>query len=232
MANSVPVPQAIIIGGMENLGGYLGKMAAQKTDTLTLIGPEEHTLQALKGEIDSKHPTMVRIIPENLSHPGAADDIYTGFQLSSLFPSLPKPVGPLVNILSFRPTDSSDPWESDGPEPAYAPFTLEPLTHSFARDMMAYKNGHIINILFHPPQVPMDIPEMFEGLRDFLIEFGHSLEEEYGEQGLKVTTLCLSGDSFYIHSSGPPPFLPANLNPYTMQEKDLAALILDLILRG
>ncbi len=180
------VKTALITGASGGIGYELAKIHAEHGGNLVLVARNKEKLDKLKNELEEKHGVVVHTIQKDLSLHGAAYDIYNKVN------DLNIEIDYLINNAGHG--DFSMFAESDWPKQERMInlniTALAHLTRLFLPQMIARKNGRILNVASVASFVPGPTMSVYFASKAFVLSFSEAIAEEVSRQGITVTALC------------------------------------------
>ena len=194
---------ALITGASAGIGRELANIFAANAFNLALVARDQERLSAAAEELASTHKIETKILPQDLSRPGAAAAIFDSLKQT--------PVSVLVNNAGFG---------------SYGPFAdnnldlqtgmmqvnmtaLVQLTHLFVQPMRNRKCGRILNVASTAAFQPGPMFNIYYATKAFVFSFSYALGDELRGSGVTVTVLCpgLTQTEFQqranLHPGGP-----------------------------
>jgi hypothetical protein len=202
-------PWALITGASAGIGRELAGCFAAGAHNLVLVARNEQRLHALADELRNAHRIECRVLPCDLSQPGAAAGIFAATRDLE--------IDVLVNNAGF------------GQYGEFAHSDLKPqmdlmqvnmtalveLTHLFLQPMLNRKRGRILNVASVAAFQPGPTVNLYYASKAFVYSFSYALASELAHTGITVTTLCpgTTRTEFFeranIHMSRPWPMTSA-----------------------
>lgn len=175
---------ALITGASTGIGRELAEVFADNGFNLVLVARDQERLKLVAGELTAGRKIEVKLLPEDLSRPGAASSIFQHLRDT--------PVAVLVNNAGFG---------------SYGPFVqtslatetemmelnmvaLVQLTHLFVQPMLARRAGYILNVASTAAFQPGPTMSIYYATKAFVFSFSYALADELKGSGVKVTVLC------------------------------------------
>ena len=176
---------ALITGASQGIGRELAKLFAADGWNVVLVARDETTLQAVARELQ-KDGISVRILPKDLSVPGAAGEIFNTVQTEGIF------IEALVNNAGFgvQGAFTETPLARHQALAACNMASLVELTHLFAREMVVQGRGRILNVASVVAFMPGPYLAMYYASKAFVYSFTCALGRELAHTGVTVTVLC------------------------------------------
>ncbi len=177
---------AIVTGASSGLGADFARELGMRGAALTLVARREDRLRELEWELVSRYRVDVRILPQDLSRPGAADELYERVRELGL------PVDILVNNAGFaqygRTLDL--PWERQREMIQLNVVALAELSRLFGADMVQRGQGHLLQVAsLFSFQAGVDLA-VYAATKAFVLSFGEALSAELRGTGVSCTVLA------------------------------------------
>jgi uncharacterized protein len=175
---------ALITGASAGIGRELAWVFAENHYHVVLVARDEARLQQLAGEISSRHGVQARVLPQDLSRPKAAAEL---FQAANGIP-----VSVLVNNAGlgahgeFAGLDLAKQTEIMQVNMV----ALVQLTHLFLQPMLQRREGRILNVASVAAFQPGPTMNIYSATKAFVYSFSRALEHELKGTHVSVTTLC------------------------------------------
>ncbi|NEO63990.1 MAG: SDR family oxidoreductase [Moorea sp. SIO4G2] len=177
---------ALITGASSGIGYEFTKLFARDGYKLVLVARNESKLSQLAEDFREKFGTFVRVIPKDLSVPGAAQEIFDQLQAEGI------KVDALVNNAgfatygAFAETDLAT--ELDMMQLNIV--TLTHLTKLFLPAMVQQQYGKILNIASTAAFQPGPLMAVYYATKAYVLSFSEAIANELKGSGVTVTTLC------------------------------------------
>jgi hypothetical protein len=175
---------ALITGASSGIGLELARLFAAGGHNLVLAARNEQRLTTLAEEFRQAHGTETRVLPADLSCPGAASTIFQGV--------CDLEIGVLVNNAGFghygefAKTDLKA--QTDLMQVNMT--ALVELTHLFLQPMLKQNRGRILNVASVAAFQPGPTVNLYYASKAFVYSFSYALANELANTGITVTTLC------------------------------------------
>lgn len=176
---------ALITGGSMGIGYELAKVFAANKFNLVLVARNEARLKQVADELRAQHGIETKILVKDLSFASAPQEIFDAVR--------DIPISVLVNNAGFG-------WRGAFAECDLQPHALEmmhvnmdslvALTRLFAPQMLARKNGRIMNVASTAAFQPGPFANIYFATKAFVLSFSQALSEELEDTGVTVTALC------------------------------------------
>ncbi|HSG50324.1 MAG TPA: SDR family oxidoreductase [Longimicrobiales bacterium] len=177
---------ALVTGASGGLGADMARILAARGFPLVLTARSAPDLEDLARELGEAHGTQVRLVPMDLSSPGAGDALADAVEATGI------PVEVLVNNAGFG---QWGPWvEQDAEEEAaMLRLNVEALTvlaRRMAPGMVAQGYGRILNVGSVAGFFPGPLMTVYYATKAYVLSFSEALAEELRGTGVTVTCLC------------------------------------------
>lgn len=177
---------ALITGASSGIGYELAKIFAERGHDLVLVARSEKVLNELAGKLQSQHGVSVHVIPKDLSHGEAPDDIFHELQKNSIQidflvnnagysvfgPLANTEIQPLLQMLQLNM------------------MSLTHLTKLFLDGMIERKFGRILNLASTAAFQPGPLMACYYASKAYVLSFSEAIANELKGTGVTVTTLC------------------------------------------
>lgn len=190
---------ALITGGTNGIGCELAKLFAKDKYNLVLVSRTEEDLQRVAKELEAAHPIKVYTIAKDLFDVTASQDIYDEVKSNGI------EIDVLVNDAGqgeygfFYETDiyrDLDIINLNVIAPVY-------LTKLFVKDMIARKEGKILNLASIVSKNPSPLLAIYSATKAFIYSFSMTLRNELKDTGVTVTALLPgSTDTDFFDKAG------------------------------
>ena len=175
---------ALITGASTGIGLELAEVLADAGFNLALLARNLDRLQVVSDELRAVHRIETRVLPIDLSVPGAA---------AKTFESLRDvPISALVNNAGFGtygPFAQSDLPSQSGIMQVNIVALVE-LTRLFVQPMLGRRAGRILNVASTAAFQPGPMVSVYYASKAFVFSFSYALSDELKDTGVTVTALC------------------------------------------
>jgi hypothetical protein len=175
----------LITGGSMGIGYELAKVFAANKFNLVLVARSDARLNQVAEELRAQHGVQTKILVKDLSLASAPQEIFDALRDT--------PISILVNNAGFG-------WRGDFAECDLQRQALEmmhvnldslvALTRLFAPQMLARKQGRILNVASTAAFQPGPFANIYFATKAFVLSFSQALSEELEDTGVTVTALC------------------------------------------
>ncbi len=176
----------LITGASQGIGYEFAKLFAADSYPLVLVARDEARLKQIAGELSARHSIKIKVLPCDLSLPGAAGKIFDELQREKI------DIGTLVNNAGFgfqgAFVDLDLQKQSDLVQVNIT--ALAQLTHLFVKPMLARRAGRILNVASTAAFMPGPFMAMYYASKAFVLSFSQALSEELAGSGITVTAVC------------------------------------------
>lgn len=177
---------ALVTGASEGLGADLAATLAGRGFRLILTARREEVLNDLALELSAGGSPEVRVVPMDLSVPGAGQHLADRVQESGV------DVDILVNNAGFG---LWGPWLASDEEDEVAMLrlnmeSLTVLTRRLVPAMVARRRGGVLNVASTAAFLPGPFMTVYYATKAYVLSFSEGLREELRGTGVAVTCLC------------------------------------------
>jgi short-subunit dehydrogenase len=176
----------LVTGATSGIGHALAKRFARDGHHLVLVARSRERLEQVGRELGGPAGRAPKLIPKDLSRPGAAEEIFDELRRASI------PIGVLVNCAGFG---------------AYGPFVetdlaaeremmqlnmvaLTELTKLAVREMIRRGEGRVLNVASTAAFQPGPRMAVYYASKAYVLSFSEALANELAGTGVTVTALC------------------------------------------
>jgi uncharacterized protein len=176
----------LVTGASSGIGEAFAHILAKKGCNLILTARSEDKLAHIAADLQKKYHVSVRVFPADLTSPDAPRQLIEKIKASGLSVDI------LVNNAGFGK------WAHFLGESVdtYAQMlalnidALVRLTYLCAPDMLAKKDGGVINVASTAAFQPIPYQAVYAASKTFVLSFTEALAGEYREQGVRFLALC------------------------------------------
>lgn len=182
-----PRPLALVTGASSGIGAAFARELAARGHDLALVARREDRLMALADELSAAHGVECRVIPADLSRPGAEQAVLEAARQGG------RRVSVLVNAAGYSiPQSFADvPWAAQRDFLMTLVVSACGLAWGAVRDMVELGEGRIINVAslagFSPGVAGHSL---YPGAKSLSIKLSQALDAEYRARGVRVTATC------------------------------------------
>jgi short-subunit dehydrogenase len=176
----------LITGASSGIGAELAQFAAAQGHDLVLVARSRGELETLAQELTERHGNTVRVIPRDLSEPGAAQAIFDELQHAGLAVDI------LINNAGFG---------------LYGAFcrsdmrnvtdllhvnliALTQLTRLLLPQMVARGRGRVLNVASIAAFQPGPLMAAYYASKAYVLSFSEAVANELKGSGVTMTVLC------------------------------------------
>ena len=177
---------ALITGASMGIGEVFAKELAVRGMNLILVARSADKLQRLADELRQKHNIRAEVLVADLTGAMAASDVRAKVIDMRL------PVDLLVNNAGFGTHGKFHELEAarDHAEVMLNVAAVVDLTHAFLPDMLAKREGGVINVASTAAFQPVPYMAVYGASKAFVLSFSEALWAECLGQGVRVLALC------------------------------------------
>ena len=185
MRKSLRGKRALVTGASSGLGADFARNLAGRGCHLVLTARREEQLRTLADELTQRHQVEVSVVPLDLAAPDAPQRLYDGLRAAG------QTVDVLVNNagLGIYGSFLDIPWERERAMLELDILALVHLTKLFARDMVARRGGHILQVASIGAYQPSPTYATYSAAKSFVLYFGEALAYELRGTGVTCTVL-------------------------------------------
>jgi hypothetical protein len=179
--------RALVTGASSGIGSAFARVLAEHGHDLILTARRHERLEALAGDLRTRHGTDVVVIAENLADPLARERLAEGIAGRAVHVDL------LVNNAGYGVPGSyaATTWADQQKFLELMVVAVAELTHRFVPGMIERRWGRIINVASLAGLLPgVAGHTLYAASKAFVITFSESLALETARHGLHVTASC------------------------------------------
>ncbi len=218
---------ALITGASSGLGADFARELAARGCDLILVARREEQLRAVAGEIGGRYGAAAKVVPLDLTVPGAPRSLYERVEASG------QTVDVLVNNAGFGLYGPflQIPWERERQMLEIDIMVPVQLTKLFLPGMVARDSGFILQLASIGAYQPSPLYASYSAAKSFILNWGEALNYELRDTGVRVTVLSpgITATEF-LAVSGQQPTLYQRL--VMMRSPDVVRIGIDSMLRG
>jgi short-subunit dehydrogenase len=177
---------ALITGASGGIGLELARLFARDQYNLILVARRGDKLEELKKELITRHDIQVHLICKDLAKVDAAADVFNVIAQQKLA------VNCLVNNAGFGDygffTKSN--WQKTAQMIQLNIVTLTQLTRLFLPQLLAQKEGWILNVASTASFLPGPLMSVYYATKAYVLSFSEALANELQGSGVRVSILC------------------------------------------
>jgi len=177
---------ALTTGASSGIGEAFARRLAAKGMHLVLVARTESSLQAIADDLETRHHIRTTVIPLDLAHPDAIQQIHRVLSDGELTIDL------LVNNAGFGTSGSFatiDP-AHERAEILVNVLAVADLCHLLAPGMVARGYGGIVNLASIAALQPVPYMAVYAATKSFVLSFSEALHVELANTGVHVLGFC------------------------------------------
>jgi short-subunit dehydrogenase len=177
---------ALITGASSGIGRELARAFARQGHNLVLVARDWNRLNKLAGELRIDLGVAVEVIPQDLSLPGAAREVFRQVEKKSLLLNI------LVNNAGFDVYGDFDRTDmaTELQMIQVNLVTLTELTKLVLSGMKQRRAGRILNVGSTGSFAPSPLNAVYSATKAYVLSFSLAIAEELRGSGVTVTALC------------------------------------------
>src|SRR5664279_1714979 len=177
---------ALITGASGGIGAEFAKILAENKDNLILVARSKNKLDELRKDLEDKHNISVFTIGKDLSHPGAAKEVYDEVKEKAIS------IDYLINNAGFGDFGffAESDWNKQEMMINLNITALAHFTRLFLPDMISRRSGKILNVASTASFQPGPTMSVYFATKAFVLSFSEAVNNEVKEFGITVTALC------------------------------------------
>ncbi|MBN1362989.1 MAG: SDR family oxidoreductase [Sedimentisphaerales bacterium] len=177
---------ALVTGASSGIGAELARVHAARGGDLVILARRAERLEALKAELESAYRASVYVLVEDLADPEAPQRIYDEIKSRSI------QIDYLMNNagFGFRGAFHEQDWERNQAMIQVNITALAALTRLFAPEMVARRDGRILNVASMAGFLPGPLQSVYYASKAFVVSFTEALANELAGTGVTITALC------------------------------------------
>lgn len=177
---------ALITGASVGIGYELAKVFAEHGHDLVLVARDRAKLDAVAAECQRLGKIHARVIAKDLSLPEAPREIFDELARDGVTTDV------LVNNAGFGTHGRFADIELDADVRLLQVnvVALTALTKLFLREMVARRNGRILNVASTAAFQPGPLMATYYASKAYVLHFSEAIAQEVGGQGVAVCALC------------------------------------------
>ncbi len=178
--------RALITGASSGIGYELARVFAREGYDLVLVARNRLRLEALSADLTSRHAVKCAVIEKDLAAALAPNEIFDAVRAASV------DVDVLVNNAGFGtngPFARAD-LHSQMQMLQVNVVALTHLTGLFLPDMIARKNGKILNVASTAAFQPGPLMAVYYASKAYVLSFSEAIADELRRTRITVTALC------------------------------------------
>jgi uncharacterized protein len=177
---------ALITGASGGIGLELAREFAKDGYNLVLVARSKDKLESIAQDFAKQYNISATVIAKDLSKASAPDELYNELKTQGI------QIDALVNNAGFATYGKfvEIPLEKELQEMQLNMVTLTHLSKLFGKDMVARKNGKILNIASTAAFQPGPLMAVYYATKAYVLSFSEALANELEGTGVTVTVLC------------------------------------------
>ncbi len=177
---------ALITGASSGIGLELAKIHASKGDNLVLVARSIDKLNQLKSEIESQFKVNVYNIVKDLSVINSPIEVYEEIKRNNI------QIDYLINNAGFGDIGKFNDtrWEKELRMINLNITALTQLTKLFLNDMLARKQGKIMNVASTASFQPGPMMAVYFATKSYVLHLTEAINAEVKGSGVSLTALC------------------------------------------
>ena len=177
---------ALITGASTGIGLEIARVMAREGHNLILVARSEDKLRELQTEIENTYKVQVNYLVKDLSEPNASLEVFNAIEQRQT------QIDFLINNAGFGDFGdfSGADWNKLNSMIQLNISTLTHLTKLFLPQMMARKNGRVLNVASVAAFQPGPYMAVYFATKAYVLSFSEALSGELYGSGVTVTALC------------------------------------------
>jgi uncharacterized protein len=177
---------ALITGASGGIGLELAREFAKDGYNLVLVARSKDKLEQIAQDFQKQYNITATVLAKDLSKPSAPDELYNELKTLGI------QIDALVNNAGFGTYGKfvETPLDKELQAMQLNMVTLTHLSKLFSKDMVARKNGKILNIASTASFQPGPLMAVYYATKAYVLSFSEALANELEGTGVTVTVLC------------------------------------------
>jgi uncharacterized protein len=177
---------ALITGASGGIGLDLAREFAKDGYNLVLVARSKDKLEKIAQDFAKQYNISATVIAKDLSKTSAPDELYNELKTQGI------QIDALVNNAGFATYGKfvEIPLEQELQEMQLNMVTLTHLSKLFGGDMVARRNGKILNVASTAAFQPGPLMAVYYATKAYVLSFSEALANELEGTGVTVTVLC------------------------------------------
>jgi uncharacterized protein len=187
---------ALITGASGGIGLEFARILAGEKNNLILVARSKDKLDDLKKELEGKHNISVFTIYKDLSHQGAAKEVYDELKEKGIT------IDYLINNAGFGDFGffAESDWNKQEQMINVNVIAVTHFTRLFLPDMICRRSGKILNVASTASFQPGPMMSVYFATKAFVLNFSQAIDNEVREYGITVTALCPGSTKSEFHN--------------------------------
>ena len=183
---SYKMATALITGASNGIGLELAKIHASKGGDLVLVARNKQKLDEIKAALVNQYKVKVYTIGKDLSEYNAAREVYDETRKQNI------QIDYLINNAGFGDFGmfAETDWNKELKMINLNITTLTQFTKLYLKDMVARKNGKIMNVASTAAFQPGPTMAVYYATKAYVLSFSEAIGNEVSDKGVTVTALC------------------------------------------
>jgi hypothetical protein len=180
------VETALITGASGGIGEAFARQLATMGKTLILVARREDRLNALAGELATRHGVQTHVMVADLSQPSAAASLWAETERRGLIVNL------LINNAGFAKVGAFAELSFDEQAAMIRlnVTTLAELTRLYLPAMCQRRRGGVINVASNAAFQPVPYMAVYAATKAFVLSFSEAVAEEVAADGVTILAVC------------------------------------------
>ncbi|MGL4608742.1 MAG: SDR family NAD(P)-dependent oxidoreductase [Trueperaceae bacterium] len=186
VASKTTKQTALITGASGGIGLDLAREFAKDGYNLVLVARSKDKLDSIAADFAKQYNINATVIAKDLAKASAPDELYNELKAHNI------QIDALVNNAGFATYGKfvEIPLEKELQEMQLNMVTLTHLSKIFGKDMVARRNGKILNIASTAAFQPGPLMAVYYATKAYVLSFSEALANEMEGTGVTVTVLC------------------------------------------
>lgn len=227
MAKRLAGQRALVTGASSGIGAWLARVLAEEGANLVITARRKDRLEALAGELRTKHGVEVRVEDADLADPAAAESLFARTEGAGLAIDL------LINnagLGSWMPFAQVG-WEKQQQLLQVNVVSLTRLTHLFLPPMLQRRHGWIMNVASIGAFVPTPNFAVYTASKAYVRDMTEALDYELSGSGVRACVVCPGGTATEFLDAADQK-LKGGGEKYLMSAETCARIAVKKMLRG
>jgi short-subunit dehydrogenase len=177
---------ALVTGASEGIGRELARVFASERFDLVLVARGRDKLEALAGELATRHGVRAEAIAIDLSEPRAPSQLFDETRRRGLHVDILVNNAGVMEFGSFVDT----PLERLAAMVSVNVGALTALTRLYVEPMIVARHGHLLNVASTGAFLPIPSLAAYAATKAYILSLSEALSEELHDTGVTVTVCC------------------------------------------